>query len=86
MLLLGPRTRQKLADDARRASEQAGRRHLSAEELLGAGWSPPRWELRDARVLSKNGDAAVVEVLGRAGERATVDVVREAGRWKVELP
>ncbi len=84
--LLGPQTRARLGADARRAAEQAGRRQLAPSELLAAGWTPPRFDLDDAREIERSGDRAVVEVRGRHGERERVDLVREAGAWKVELP
>ena len=86
MELLGPRTRARIVEDAARASERAGRRHLAPQELLGAGWSPPRWEMRNASVVSRSGDHAVVEVRGTGPQSERVEVVREAGHWKVELP
>jgi hypothetical protein len=84
--LLGPRTRARLVEDARRASEQAGRRRVAPEELVGAGWTPPRWEIRRARQVEREGDRAVVEVEGPEGQRERIEVVRDAGWWRVELP
>jgi hypothetical protein len=84
--LLGPRTRARLADEARRDAELSGRRTVAAEELLAVGWSPPAWRLADARELERRGDRATVEVRGAGGERQRVECVRVAGGWRVELP
>src|SRR5438067_1404131 len=84
--LLGPSTRARLAADARRAGQLAGRRDLPAHELLAAGWTLPRFRLHQVRVVSRAGDSAVVEVSGAHGEKETVTLVREADGWKVELP
>ena len=86
MQLLGPKTRARLVADAQTASEQAGRRHLGPEDLLAAGWTPPKWEQRTLRVASRTGSTAVVEVEGRGGERGQIECVIESGSWKVELP
>lgn len=85
MARLGPRTRARLTNEARRASEQAGRRQLAPEELLGAGWATPS-EPISLRVLSRSGDHAAVELRGRDGQRERLELVREGGVWKVELP
>ena len=84
--LLGPRTRERLAADARLATEQAGRRRLTASDLLAAGWAAATDELEDARVMELAGDRAVVELVGRRGARERVEVVRVNGAWLVELP
>ena len=86
MRLIGPRTRMRLAADARRAGEQAGRRTIAPSELLAAGWTPPRYELAEVRELSRSGDVAQVAIEGRHGEHERVEVVREGALWKVELP
>jgi hypothetical protein len=39
----------------------------------------------DLRVVSRDGDRAVVELGGPTG-RARIDVVRIDGRWKIDLP
>jgi hypothetical protein len=84
--LLGPTTRAKLADDAKRAAELSGRRAMAPEEMLAAGWFPPRVRIDDVRVLERERGRATVEVIGKGGERETVTVVDEGGAWKVELP
>ena len=56
------------------------------EELVAVGWTPPRWEIRRTRQVSRDGERAVVEVEGPRGEREQLEVVREGGWWKVELP
>lgn len=84
--LLGPATRERLRQGAKRAAEMSGRRAVVPEELLAVGWLPPRFHVDEVRELERSGDHATVEVRGRAGERETVACVRVGGAWKVELP
>jgi hypothetical protein len=84
--LLGPQTRRRLEDGARRAGLQAGRRRITARDLLAVGWSPPRFIPAEVHEVERNGDVAWVEVTGPQGERERVQVIREKDDWKVELP
>lgn len=84
--LLGPRTRARLETNLRRAREQSGARDLQVVDLLGVGWSSPRFRPIDARVRDRQGDHATVELRGRQGELERVETVRGADGWKVELP
>jgi hypothetical protein len=85
-LLLGPATRARLAADAQRAAQVAGRRELQARDLLAAGWSPPRWRAAEFELVSASGDHASVEVRGPHHEREQLACVRSHGQWQVELP
>ncbi len=84
--LLGPATRARLAADADRAAHEAGRHELGPVDLVGAGWSAPRWRAVDFDVLTRSGDRATVEVRGAAHERETLTCVLVDGAWRVELP
>ena len=85
--LIGPRTRQRLTEAARLASQQAGaRRPLEWTEMLLVGLARPRYELAAVQVIERHPDRALVEVRGRGGEREVVEVVREGDGWKIELP
>ena len=86
MALLGPRTLAALTEDARVASEQAGRRRLTPAELLAVGWSAPSDELVEVREVERQGDRAQVELVGKRGARQRLEVVRVDGAWRVELP
>ena len=83
--LLGPATRARLAADAERAAQAAGRRELGPRDLVAAGWSPPRWRAVELDVLSRAGDRAAVEIRGPGHERETLSCVRVDGQWRVEL-
>jgi hypothetical protein len=85
LALLGPATRSRLAADAERAAQAAGRREIGAIDLVAAGWSPPKWHAVDFDVLTRSGDRATVEVRGAAHERETVTCVAIGGQWRVEL-
>jgi hypothetical protein len=85
--LVGPRTRQRLTEAARLASQQAGaRKALDWKEMLLVGLARPRYELADARVLEQGPTTARVEVRGTGGEREVVELTREGELWKLELP
>jgi hypothetical protein len=83
--LLGPATRARLTADAARAAVAAGRRDIRPEELLGAGWSPPRWRANEFETIARQGDRATVEIRGKHGERERVDCLYTDGHWHVEL-
>ena len=85
LALLGPATRARLAADAERAAQAAGRRELGPTDLVAAGWSAPKWHAVDFDVLTRSGDRATVEVRGAAHERETVACVAVGGQWRVEL-
>jgi hypothetical protein len=84
--LLGPATRARLATDAVKAAQMAGRRELGPVDLIASGWSPPRWRAAEFDVIGRSGDRATVEVRGPAHERETVTCVQLDGQWRVELP
>jgi len=84
--LLGPATRARLEADAKHAAEMSGRRAMKPEEMLAVGWFPPKLHATEVRELSRDGDRATVEIVGKDGEREQLGCVRVAGAWKVELP
>lgn len=84
--LLGPATRARLEAEADKARQAAGRRELGPRDLIGAGWSAPRWRAQEIDVVAESGDRATVEVRGPAHERETLTCVRVGGQWRVELP
>jgi len=85
--LVGPRTRARLEQSARLATQQAGaRRPFEWKDMLIVGMARPRFELTQARVVEERGDHALVEVRGAGGARETVEAVREGELWKIELP
>jgi hypothetical protein len=85
--LLGPRTRQRLTEAARLASQQAGaRRPMDWKEMVLVGLARPRYELASVRVVAQDATTARVEVRGQGGEREEVELTREGGLWKLELP
>jgi len=83
--LLGPDTRRRLEEEAKRAAPVAGRRAIAPEELIAVGWEPPRFRLTGIRLREKRGDEAQVEVRGANGEVDRVRCVRVGDRWAVEL-
>ncbi|MBI5480882.1 MAG: hypothetical protein HY906_18635 [Deltaproteobacteria bacterium] len=85
--LIGPRTRARLQETARLATQQAGaRRPFEWKDMLIIGMARPRYDLDDVRVVEANDRHALVEVRGPGGARETVAVVREGELWKIELP
>ena len=84
---LAPRTRLRLAEAARTATDQAaGRRVFRPEDMVSVGAAAPRWEPVRVRELERTGDRALVEVRGPAGQIQAVRTVRVDGDWRVELP
>jgi hypothetical protein len=84
--LLGPKTRERLESDAKRAAELSGQRPPKGMDMLAVGWFRPRFRVDDVKELSRSGDQATVEVRGGKGERETIACVRVGSAWKVELP
>jgi hypothetical protein len=84
--LLGPATRARLTADAESAAQASGRRDILPRDLLAAGWSAPRWKIRELDVVARAGDRATVEVRGKGGERESLSCVAVGGAWRVELP
>ncbi len=84
--LLSPDTQARLERQARHATEQvASNTRYTALDMISIGSSedvPPPTEIK---VLSRNGDDAVVLVAGPAG-RAELPLRRVSGRWRIHLP
>lgn len=85
--LLGPRTRERLDADARRASDYVGgARRFAPRELLGVGGGADRPAPRDYVLVSREGDTAIVDIVDADGVRSPITVVSVGGRWRVEAP
>jgi hypothetical protein len=85
--LIGPRTRARLQESARLATQQAGaRRPFDWKDMLVIGMARPSFDLEDAVVVEAGDRRVLVEARGRGGTREIVEVVREGELWKVELP
>jgi hypothetical protein len=84
--LLTLATRERLAAQARRATDMVGAaQRYTAKDLISIGSSDSMADPTDVTVLEEHGDRAVVEVVSPAG-RARVDLVRLDGRWRIDLP
>jgi len=84
---LAPRTKARLQERAKLATEQAaGRKKFEPEDMLTVGAAPPKWEPVRVRELERTGDRALVEVTGPEGQIQDVRAVRDHGEWYVELP
>jgi hypothetical protein len=83
--LLTPATRERLAAEARRATDLVGAaQRYTAKDLISIGSSDSMADPTDVTVLEEHGDRAVVEVVSPAG-RARVDLVRLGGLWRIDL-
>jgi hypothetical protein len=84
--LLAPATRDRLAAQARRATDLVGasQRYI-ARDLISIGSSEGVPDPTDITVLEDTGDHAVVEVVSPAG-RARLELVKLDGRWRIDLP
>src|SRR5262245_52071955 len=82
--LLGPETRQRLDELARRATDVVGSSvRYSPLDLINIGTQSAR--VSDVTVVDKLDERAVIEIVGDAG-RWRVVVVRVDGTWRVEVP
>jgi hypothetical protein len=85
--LLGPQTRQRLTEAARRATHLVGgSRRFEPLDLISVGRMgersvPQRFEMRQ-----QGARAATVEAVDVSGNRSSITVVRVEGGWRVELP
>lgn len=82
---LGPQTRERLAREARRASE-LGDRQVPPAQMLATGWLRARFSVVHTRMVMRKGDQAIVEVSG-GGMNEQVRCVRAPGSddWRVEI-
>ena len=84
--LLAPATRERLAAQARRATDLVGASHrYTAKDLISIGGSEGVPDPTDITVLEDRGDHAVVELVSPAG-RARVELVKIDARWRIDLP
>lgn len=84
--LLAPATRDRLAAQARRATDLVGAsQRYTAKDLISIGSSEGVADPTDITVLEESGDHAVVELVSPAG-RARVELLKIAGRWRIDLP
>jgi hypothetical protein len=84
--LLSPATRDRLAGEARRATDLVGAaQRYTAKDLISIGSSEGVPDPTDITVLEEHGDRAIVEVVSPAG-RARVDLLKLDGRWRIDLP
>lgn len=89
--LLSDATRDRLAAEARRATDLVGAsQRYTAKDLISIGSTdgaadPTDVDPTDITVLEERGDHAVVEVVSAAG-RARVELIKVAGRWRIDLP
>lgn len=84
--LLGPATRERLAEAARRSTELAGgTKRFTPMDLIALG--KPSAETTPVSVRARvEGDNTVVDIEDAAGQRSTVSVVRVDGLWRIEVP
>lgn len=84
--LLSPATRERLEQEAKRATDLVGAaRRYGARDLLSIGSSDGVAAPTDITVVEQLGERAVVEIVSAAG-RSRVDLVRVDGRWRIDLP
>ncbi|HEX3760442.1 MAG TPA: hypothetical protein VHW23_17120 [Kofleriaceae bacterium] len=84
--LLSPATQDRLAAQARHATDLVGAaQRYTARDLISIGSSDGVPSPTDLTVLEEHADRAAVEVASPAG-RARIDLVKQAGRWRIDLP
>jgi len=84
--LLGPETRERLAAQAKRATDFVGSTvRYNAKDLISIGGSEGVPAPTDITVVEEHPDRAVVEIVSPAG-RWRMNLVRIDKRWRVEVP
>lgn len=84
--MLTPATQERLAVQARRATDLVGAStRYTAKDLVSIGSSDGVAAPTDITVLEERSDRAVVEVVSPAG-RARVELVKIDGRWRIDIP
>jgi hypothetical protein len=85
--LLGPRTRAHLEAQAQKATEFVGgsRRFAPTELMSVTSGGIQRSAPRDYELRERDGDTAVVDIVGADGTHNPTTVVKVDGRWRVEL-
>jgi hypothetical protein len=84
--LLTPATQERLAAEARRATDLVGAsQRYAAKDLISIGSSDGAADPTDITVLEESADRAVVEVVSPAG-RARLALIKLDGRWRIDLP
>jgi hypothetical protein len=84
--LLTPATQDRLAAEARRATDLVGAsQRYTAKELISIGASDSAADPTDITVLEESADRAVVEVVSPAG-RARLALIKLDGHWRIDLP
>lgn len=83
--LLSPATQDRLAAQARHATDLVGAsQRYAAKDLISIGSSDGVADPTDITVVDERGERASVEVVSPAG-RARIDLVKLDGRWRIDL-
>jgi hypothetical protein len=84
--LLAPATQDRLAAQARHASDLVGAsQRYAARDLISIGSSDGAAGPADIAVIEEGSRRAVVEIVSPAG-RARLELERIDGRWRIDLP
>jgi hypothetical protein len=84
--LLTPATQERLAAQARQATDMVGAsQRYTAKDLISIGSSDGVLDPTDLTVIEERGDRAVVEVVAPS-VRARIELVKLAGRWRIDMP
>lgn len=84
--LLSPATQDRLAAQARHATDLVGAaQRYTARDLISIGSSDGVPDPTDITVVDEQADRASVEVVSPAG-RSRLDLVKQGGRWRIDLP
>lgn len=84
--LLGPATQERLAAQARQATDLVGAsQRYTAKDLISIGSSDGVLDPTEIAVIDERGDRAEVEIGSPAG-KARLALIKLDGRWRIELP
>jgi len=85
--MLGPKTRARLDEAAKRSTDLVGgSRRFKPLDLVGVSKPGETPAPKEFVLKSKDGDQAVVEVVSADDARHLLTLVRVDGTWKIEVP
>lgn len=85
--LLGPETRKRLGEAAKRATALVGgSRRFDPLDLVGVSKPGETAAPQAFELVSRDGDKAVVDIVTADDEHHPLSLVKVGGKWKVEVP
>ncbi len=85
--MLGPKTRARLVDASKRATDLVGgSRRFKPLDLVGVSKPGETLAPKEFLLKSNDGDNAIVEIVTGDDKRHQMTLVKVEGEWKIEVP